>query len=387
MSRWWRRSKDAAPTTAVGTAAPEFSDVKIVRREPADVLAELSEAFSDRSSRSAPSRASDGADTESPPADDDDDDETAPHAKPAPIRIGGDDGLPDATYLDDEIDTGSDSAPVFIDDDGTGDAVLVQDATGPGMEPRIRQRRIGVRREAGRRRLRRTAVAVGVLVVVVAVLALLGSSLFAVDSVDVTGARRSDPDAISAVVDELVGQPVLRAGTDTIEHELEAIPYVETARVRAHFPNRATIEIREREPVATTQGADGRFRILDREGRVIDVIDGRPVAFVLVSGPTTLDLAAGQFADSGHAAAAAMVTKLTPDLRVRVVSMSVVPDGSDLRLVLSHAPGPDIEVRFGAAISDTDQIERLVRLQRVLDDDVAKPDSTVIDVSTVETTG
>ncbi len=146
-----------------------------------------------------------------------------------------------------------------------------------------------------------------------------------------------------------------------------------------------TIEIREREPVATTAGADGRFRILDREGRVVDVIDGQPIAFVLVSGPTTLDLEAGQYADTGYAAAAAMVTKLTPDVRSRMVSMSVVPDGTDLRFILSNEPGSDIEVRLGAAISDNDQIESLVRLQRVLDD-VGGSDTTVIDVSTAETT-
>ena len=44
-----------------------------------------------------------------------------------------------------------------------------------------------------------------------------------------------------------------------------------------------------------------------------------------------------------------------------------------------------IEVRLGAAIGDNDQIERLVRLQAVLDD-VIGTQTTVIDVSTSETT-
>jgi len=68
-----------------------------------------------------------------------------------------------------------------------------------------------------------------------------------------------------------------------------------------------------------------------------------------------------------------------------MISMSVVPDGADLRFLLSNEPGSDIEVRLGAAITDNDQIERLVRLQRVLDD-VAGSDTTIIDVSTSETT-
>jgi hypothetical protein len=72
-------------------------------------------------------------------------------------------------------------------------------------------------------------------------------------------------------------------------------------------------------------------------------------------------------------------------VRSRMISMSVVPDGTDLRFLLSNEPGTDIEVRLGAAITDNDQIERLVRLQRVLDD-VVGSDTTVIDVSTAETT-
>ena len=380
MSRWRRKSKDVATGVDGAGAETAFTDVKLVKRDPVssesgaddestsddtddDVLAELSAAFGD--------------------------DDTKPTATPdaalTTIAIGGGDDLPDAVYLDEELGGGDDSEPVFIDDDGTGDALLAKDATGPGIEPRLRQRRIGVRRAEGRRRLQRWGIVASVILVIIAVLAVLGSSLFSVDDVDVSGVQRADADAVLAVVDDLVGEPVLLVDTDAAEDRLEQIPYVDSARVRTDFPNGVTIEIREREPVATTAGADGRFRILDSEGRVLDVIDGQPIAFVLVSGPTTLDLEAGQYGDTGYAAAAAMVTKLTPDVRSRMISISVVPDGTDLRFLLSNEPGPDIEVRLGAAITDNDQIERLVRLQRVLDD-VGGSDTTVIDVSTAETT-
>jgi cell division protein FtsQ len=380
MSRWRRKSKGAESGSGGADAEREFTDVKVVKREPAPseagaadeserdetddgVLAELSMAFGDDDTKPI----------------------AAPDAALTTIALGGDDDLPDAVYLDEELGGGDDSEPVFIDDDGTGDALLARDATGPGIEPRLRQRRIGVRRAEGRRRLRRWGVVAAVLVVVIAALAVLGSSLFSVDDVDVTGVQRADADAVLAVVDDLVGEPVLLVDTEAAEDRLEQIPYVDTARVRTDFPNGVTVEVREREPVATASGADGRFRILDHEGRVVDVIDGQPIAFVLVSGPTTLDLEAGQYADTGYAAAAAMVTKLTPEVRSRMISMSVVPDGTDLRFLLSNEPGLDIEVRLGAAITDNDQIERLVRLQRVLDD-VAGSDTTVIDVSTAETT-
>jgi cell division protein FtsQ len=389
MSRWRRKSKPTAAAQATDDQA--FSDVTIVKR---DAVLDLDESDNDETGNDKTGNDETGSDetgngvlAELSQAFGDDDTTPTPAPEPGLTTIAiGDDELPDAVYLDDELgEADSESEPVFIDDDGTGDALLAKDATGPGIEPRLRQRRIGVRRAEGRRRLRRWGIIGGVVVVVVGVLAVLGSSLFAVDQVDVTGLRRADADAVNAVIDDLVGEPVLLVDTDAAEARLEQIPYVESARVRTDFPNGATIEIREREPVATTAGADGRFRILDRDGRVVDVIDGQPVAFILVSGPTTLDLEAGQYADTGYAAAAAMVTKLTPDVRSRMISMSVVPDGSDLRFYLTNEPGPDIEVRLGAAIRDNDQIERLVRLQRVLDD-VGGSDTTVIDVSTAETT-
>jgi cell division protein FtsQ len=299
------------------------------------------------------------------------------------ITIGGDDSIPDSVYLDDELERDS-SAPVFIDDDGSSDAVMPREATSRGIEPRLRQRRIGVRRAASRRRLWWAALIALVLVVVVAVLAVLGSSLFAVDRVSVTGNVYTDPAGLSAVVDDLRGTPVLLVDTDEVQAQLEAIPWVESARVTTQFPNSASIEIRERTPVVSMFGEDSRSRVLDADGRVLAVVDGQPVAPVLISGPGTLDLAPGDFAPIGYSSAASLVTKLTPNIRSRVESIMVTPDGSDLVLILTGPSGP-IEVRFGSAIGDNAQIEKLVRLERKLVDLEDKP-ASVIDVSTSEVT-
>src|SRR6188508_122174 len=113
---------------------------------------------------------------------------SAAFGKRATITIGSDDELPDAVYLDDELERGvATGGTLFIDDDGSEDAVAPKEASTRGIEPRLRQRRIGVRRAESRRRLRWVMVAGLVLVVVVAALAVLGSSLFAVDQVEVTG--------------------------------------------------------------------------------------------------------------------------------------------------------------------------------------------------------
>ncbi len=211
------------------------------------------------------------------------------------ITIGGDDDLPDAVYLDEQTDA-SVSAPVFIDDDGSSDALMPKDATSRGIEPRLRQRRIGVRRAASRKRLWWAALAAVVVLVAVGVLAVLGSSLFAVDNVSVSGNVYTDPDELAAIVDDLRGTPVLLVDTDEVEAQLEAIPWVEAARVSTSFPDSASIEIRERTPVASMLGEDTRSRVLDADGRVLAVIEGQPVALVWISGEGTLDLGAGEFA-------------------------------------------------------------------------------------------
>jgi hypothetical protein len=288
------------------------------------------------------------------------------------IAIGAGDDLPDAVYLDGG-DLGDGSAgTVFIDDDGIGDAIAPKDATLPGIEPRLRQRRITVHRAMGLRRLKWVVAGVVAGLVALAALTVLGSGLFAIDDVSVGGNVYTDKNRLDVVIDELKGTPVLLADTEAAERALEAIPWVETARVRAKWPSTATIEIRERTPVATMRGADGRFRVLDDEGRVLDVIEGQPVAFILLGGPNTLDLAAGEFAPIGPASAASLVTKLTPTIRPRVQTIDVTDDGADLVIVLAPADEAvqttPIRVRFGSALGDSDQIEKLVRLENQLDD-------------------
>lgn len=300
------------------------------------------------------------------------------------ISIGGDDDFPDAVYLDDQASDGSVSAPVFIDDDGSSDALMPKDATSRGIEPRLRQRRIGVRRAASRKRLWWAGLAAAVVLVAVGVLAVLGSPWFAVDTVTVTGNVYTDADELAGVVDDLRGTPVLLVDIDEVEAQLEAIAWVQAARVSTSFPDSASIEIRERTPVASMLGEDARSRVIDADGRVLSVLDGQPVALVWISGEGTLDLGVGDFAPIGYSSAASLVTKLTPTIRSRVESMVVTPDGSDLVLVLTSPSGP-IEVRFGSAIGDNAQIEKLVRLERKLAD-VGDDPVSVIDVSTAEVT-
>ena len=115
----------------------------------------------------------------------------------------------------------------------------------------------------------------------------------------VEGNVYTDRVRLQAVIDDLVGTPVLAADTQAAERELEAIPWVDQARVRTHFPHGATIDIRERVALATYAGPDGQFRVIDGDGRVLDVIAGQPIAYMLITGPDPVDRQPGEYAPVG----------------------------------------------------------------------------------------
>ena len=188
------------------------------------------------------------------------------------------------------------------------------------------------------------------------------------------------------MVDDLTGTPVLLVDTLAAEEQLEAIPWVEDARVTTKFPNSATIEIRERTPLVAMPGADGLARVLDRDGRVLDSIEGEPVALVWISGPGTLDTPGRRHGFDRLFVGGIARDEADADDPLPGRIDDGHPDGSDLRLILTGVePNGPIEVRFGSAIGDNEQIAKLVRLERKLEDIGADPVS-VIDVSTAEVT-
>ncbi|MEY2522023.1 MAG: cell division protein FtsQ, partial [Ilumatobacteraceae bacterium] len=238
------------------------------------------------------------------------------------VIVIGDDGRPDALYLDQEAgsrlrevhtgegdDTGGRSTIIISDLDESGSIEALPARSSGSMDPRVRARRIAVRRAKGRKRLIWVAIAAAILLVLVGAVAVLASSLFDVRTIDVQGAVYTDPQQLSAIVDKVRGEAILLVDTRQIERELEGIAWVESARVSTHFPHRVFIDIRERMPIATFAGSDGKFRVIDRDGRVLDVVDGIPIDYMLVTGANP-DVDRGQFAGRPFASAAQLTIAL-----------------------------------------------------------------------------
>ncbi len=283
------------------------------------------------------------------------------------VIVIGDDDRPDALYLDRESgsrlrevhaagedDSGGRSTIVIEDLDEGGSIEALPARSSGSMDPRVRARRIAVRRAKGRKRLVWVAIGAAILLVLVGAVAVLASSLFDVRTIDVQGVVYTSPQQLSAIVDELQGEAILLVDTREVEHQLESIAWVESARVSTEFPHRVFIDIRERKPVATFAGSDGQFRVIDRDGRVLDVIDGIPIDYMLVTGANP-DVERGQFAGRPFASAAQLAIALPAEIRALTESIGVDATIGDLTVQL----GDGIEVQLGPA---TDLSTKLVRL-------------------------
>ncbi|MFM8650319.1 MAG: cell division protein FtsQ/DivIB, partial [Actinomycetota bacterium] len=222
--------------------------------------------------------------------------------------------------------------------------VIKDDTEAPAKlsgEARFRQRRLNVRRQEGRRRLWWLIVAGSAFVAILVVLLLLTSPILSVLKVTIEGVVYADPVRVGEVVASLKGDPILTADLQGATESLEAIPWVEKARVSMHLPSQVHIEIVERQPIGFYRAVDGFNRVIDLDGRVLDVIEGDLVDYPFIGG-TGPNLSAGDLVGQPFLGAAQLINALPRDLRVRLVTAAVTPDGE-----VSLALTDEVDVLFG----------------------------------------
>ena len=172
------------------------------------------------------------------------------------------------------------SGPRLLDRGAVAPAVE-QVPGGPDLDPRFRERRIAVRKDAGRRRLKRLLLLVLVAVLALAAVVVLFSPVLDVDEVTVTGAAQLDPDEIRAAAGIERGAPLLLADLGAAAAGIEALPWVAKAEVTRDLPGRVHVEVREREAVAVVSGG-GTAVLVDVTGRVLAVAAPASTPFVQV---------------------------------------------------------------------------------------------------------
>jgi cell division protein FtsQ len=157
------------------------------------------------------------------------------------------------------------------------------------MDPRIRARRIEVRRDAGRRRLRRMAWLGVVVAVALGFLVALRSPLLDVDEVRVIGTHQTSPEAVAEAAGIDVGAPLMDLDLGRSAARVGALPWVGEVRIHRELGGGVAIEVTERAPAAVVGEGDDAV-LVDAEGRILAASADVPelaAQLVRVAGLTT----------------------------------------------------------------------------------------------------
>ena len=142
------------------------------------------------------------------------------------------------------------------------------------VDPRMRSRRIHVRRSAGRRRLRRVWLALAVVAVIVLALATTRTSLLDVDRVLVTGVDGARAEAVRSAAEVAPDQPLVSLDTGAVADRVEDLPWVASAQVSRSWPATVRVRVTEREVVAAVQVTEQHVALVDADGYVVSIEEG-----------------------------------------------------------------------------------------------------------------
>lgn len=200
----------------------------------------------------------------------------------------------------------------------------------PSIDPRIRERRIEVRRIAGRRRLRRLLVLGAVVAVAVGLVALTRSPLLAVRHLRVEGATQTSSAAVVAASGIRTGTPLLDVSTGGARRSIAQLPWVASVHVTRSFPNTVVLRVTERVPAAVVSDGAGGWLEVDTSGRVLARVTAPPAGLVAVTGLHQALEPGGQLA--APAGLLALAAAVPAPLRAAVASVEMGPGGLQLQL-------------------------------------------------------
>jgi cell division protein FtsQ len=237
------------------------------------------------------------------------------------------------------------------------------------MDPRLRERRVAVKRNEGRRRLRFLIGCATVLGLAAIGAAATRSPLLDVDRVRVTGAHHVAVDTVLSTAG--IGRGDLMVNTDpgAIARRIERLSWVASASVRRVWPGTLQVRVVERRAAAAIPARNG-WATVDASGRVLErTTDAPPHLGVIVDIPPIQgDRVPARLRDALVVAAA-----IPPRLLDRLPG--VVPKADGLELPLQ----PSGVVRFGGRERAGEKLTALETLLARIDGPVAVIDVRVPD--------
>jgi len=210
----------------------------------------------------------------------------------------------------------------------------------------------------GNKRKRLVMTGLGVVVFIGVALVVLASPIVAVRTVQVEGAKYADAALVRSVSDSLKGKSVLTVDTKTASERLESDPWIKSARITTSLPSRVLIQINERIPVAWFLGVDNRARVIDEDGLVLSVVEGRPTQYMWIEG-TGPNLTAGASSAVAYRAAGQLAMSLPSELEPMVKHLGVA--GTE-EITMTLKTGTI--VNFGAPVDMRNKLVNVVVLLR-----------------------
>jgi cell division protein FtsQ len=185
--------------------------------------------------------------------------------------------------------------------------------------------------------------------------ALLGSGLFAVRSVVVSGTRLVPESEVLAVAGVQRGTPLIQVNTARIAARVLTIRQVLAVQVSRAWPDRVVIAVRERTPALAVLVSSG-FDLIDAYGVVVQLVEARPPILPLY---TTSAPVSSLRDDPDVSAAAAVLGELPASLRPAVTSVTV-PSPDQVTLQLRSG----VTIVWGGADNAASKAEELAVLMR-----------------------
>jgi len=210
----------------------------------------------------------------------------------------------------------------------------------------------------GNKRKRLVTLGLSAVLALGVALIVLASPIVAVRTVKVEGAKYADAALVRSVSESLKGKSVLTVDTKTASERLESDPWIKTARITTSLPSRVLIQINERIPVAWFLGVDNRARVIDEDGLVLSVVEGRPTQYMWIEG-TGPNLTAGASSAAAYRAAGQLAMSLPSELAPMVKHLGVA-DTEKITMTLKTGT----VINFGAPVDMRNKLVNVVVLLR-----------------------
>jgi cell division protein FtsQ len=213
------------------------------------------------------------------------------------------------------------------------------------MDPRIRERRVAVKRDEGRRRLRLLVAGASVLAVVAVVYAVVRSPLLDVDTIRVRGASNTPPAEVARAGGLDRHPQLVDLDHAKVAARIETLPWVQRATVVRRWPGTVEVTLLERTPLAAVPGDGGGWAMVDATGRVLEVDGEAPAGMPTITAPVAAPPPGSRVSTSTRGALL-VLESMPGSLTTRITGIEV-DDQGELKLRFEGAP----PVRFGPPTS------------------------------------